>query len=127
MKYIAAAIIRENNKILICQRSAGGSTGYLWEFPGGKIEQGEDAAECVVRECKEELAVDIAVQGIFDKTQYTYPEGELQITFLDATIVKGNITLNVHLDFKWVDISSLEEYDFCPADKDVVKKLCMIG
>ena len=60
MKRIAAAILRRNDKILICRRGPGGSCGYLWEFPGGKIEPGETGEDCAVRECREELGVEIS-------------------------------------------------------------------
>ena len=123
---IAAAIIREKNKILICQRGVSGSTSYLWEFPGGKIEHGESATECVVRECKEELDIEVSVKDIFDKTQHVYPEGELHLTFFNAVIIKGQIKLNVHLDYQWVEAAELEKYDFCPADIDIIKKLRII-
>lgn len=82
MAQVAAAIIRKDNKILICQRGAGGSTAFLWEFPGGKLEPGETLEECLVRECKEELEIDIKVGKVFSETEYEYRTEKLLLPFL---------------------------------------------
>lgn len=123
MTQVAAAIIRKDNKILICQRGAGGSTAFLWEFPGGKLEHGETPEECVIRECKEELEIDIKLGKIFAKTEYEYPDRRIAFTFFEAEITDGKIKASVHKDIKWVTNVELMDYKFCPADIEIIKRL----
>ena len=81
MERIAAAILRRNDKILICRRGSGGSCGYLWEFPGGKIEPGETGEDCAVRECREELGVEIQLQGLRRRLRMNIPTGRTALRF----------------------------------------------
>lgn len=121
---VSAAIIKnEIGEILICQRGAGGSCEYLWEFPGGKIEPKESPEECLIRECKEELEIDIEIQNLYAETIYAYPEREIAFLFFCAKIVHGKPTADVHELIKWVFPDKLILYEFCPADKVVVEKL----
>ena len=124
MTRVSAAIINNSdNEILICQRGQGGSCEFLWEFPGGKIEQGESPEECLVRECLEELEIEIEVLDLFEQTKYSYPEREIEFMFFSASLKKGVPTLNVHNSIKWVSPDMLGEYEFCPADVLVVERL----
>jgi len=123
MVNVTAAIIRQNNKILICQRGAGGSCEYLWEFPGGKLESGETLEECIIRECKEELEIDIVVKNVFAESTYQYPDKEIAFTFFEADIVNGNLKANVHQDVRWIQMQELRNFKFCPADVMIVEKL----
>ena len=123
MAQVAAAIIRKDNKILICQRGAGGSTAFLWEFPGGKLEPDETLEECLVRECKEELEIDIKVGKIFAETEYEYPDRKIAFTFFETELTSGKIKTNVHEDVKWVAAAELKDYEFCPADVAIIKIL----
>ncbi|HBL85336.1 MAG: hypothetical protein A2Y17_01960 [Clostridiales bacterium GWF2_38_85] len=120
---VSAAIIRNNNEILICQKPLGKYNALLWEFPGGKLEQGETAEQCIVRECFEELGVEIMVVGLFDEITHNYPEGTVHISFFDAGIVSGEITLCEHANAKWVTPEQLQQYEFCAADREVGEKL----
>ena len=124
MLQVAAAIIQKDEKILICQRSAGGNCAFLWEFPGGKLEPNESLEECLIRECKEELEIEISVIDIFVETTYKYPEREIGFTFYEAAIIGGELKMNVHNDMQWVFPSELVQYQFCPADLEIVEKLC---
>ncbi|AGC67049.1 hypothetical protein Cst_c00160 [Thermoclostridium stercorarium subsp. stercorarium DSM 8532] len=123
MTKVAAAIIRKNGKILICKRGAGGNCGHLWEFPGGKQEDGETLTECLERELNEELGVKIRVKGVFDTVVYRYPDREIFFTFFNAEIEEGIPCPTVHEEIKWVTPKELTEYEFCPADIEIVKKL----
>lgn len=124
MLQVVAAIIRdEQNRLLICQRKAGGSCALLWEFPGGKLEKGETPEECAVRECREELSVDIRVGSLFGKAVYTYPEQKISFTFFEAKICGGEPKMNVHKDIRWVSPDALKNFTFCPADVDIVSRL----
>lgn len=123
MTKVAAAIIRHEGKLLICKRGSGGNCANLWEFPGGKQEANESLEECLERECKEELGVFVKINGIFDKTTYKYPDGEIYFTFFNAEIKEGELKPTVHKEIRWVTCSELSEYEFCPADRDIVKRL----
>jgi mutator protein MutT len=123
MIQVAAAIIRKNGKVLICQRGAGGSTAFLWEFPGGKLEEGETLEQCLIRECKEELEIDIKVNDVFGKSEYEYADGKIAFTFFSADFTGGIIKVNVHKDIKWVLPNELKDYQFCPADVEIVESL----
>lgn len=123
MTIVAAAIIRKNGKVLICQRGEGGSCALLWEFPGGKLEVGESLESCLVRECKEELDIDIFVKDVFAKTIYQYPDSKIAFTFFNAEFINGEIELNVHKNYKWVLPRELANYRFCPADIEILYKL----
>ena len=124
MTRVSAAIItNSDNEILICRRGPGGSCQFLWEFPGGKIEQGESPEECLIRECLEELEIEIEVLDLFEQTKYSYPEREIEFMFFSASLKKGVPTLNVHNSIKWVSPDMLKEYEFCPADVFVVERL----
>lgn len=115
MVHVSTAIIYQNNKFLICQRAEGGSCPLLWEFPGGKLEAGETLEDCVVRECNEELDIEIRPLTIYQQMIYQYPEKEIYFTFFVAEIVSGEIKKNVHKKVQWVTPSELEQYEFCPA------------
>ena len=90
MIFVSAAIIRNTaGEILICQRGAGGSCAFLWEFPGGKQEAGETAADCLVRECREELGIEIDIVALLEQTSYIYPDNKIGLSFFAAKITGG--------------------------------------
>ncbi|MDR1051634.1 MAG: (deoxy)nucleoside triphosphate pyrophosphohydrolase [Deltaproteobacteria bacterium] len=119
----AAVIIDDRQNVLICQRAAGGSCACLWEFPGGKREQDETLEECLARECGEELDVTVSVGEKIMETVHAYPDKEVKITFLAAAVTRGTPRNLIHLDCRWVSVESLDQYDFCPADRKMVGRL----
>lgn len=123
MKQVTAAIMKKDDKYLICQRSSNDECSLLWEFPGGKLEEGETLEECIVREIKEELELDIKVQGIFTTSIYSFDQKEIYFTVYNSMIVGGKMKLNVHNDVKWVTLNELDEFNFMPADIEFVDKL----
>lgn len=123
MKEVTAAIIRFGEKYLICQRAADDECGMQWEFPGGKLEAGETLEECIVREIREELELDIKVLGVFTKSIYHFSSKEIYFTVFNAEITGGDLKLNVHNDVKWVTLQEMAGYEFMPADVEFVKKL----
>lgn len=123
MKEVTAAIIREGDKILICQRGKDDELPMLWEFPGGKLEAGETLEQCIVREIMEELSLEIKVIDVFAKTIYRFNQKEIHFTFFNARIVAGEMTLNVHNDARWVSAKEMKNYDFMPADVDIAQRV----
>jgi 8-oxo-dGTP diphosphatase len=122
-KQVTAAIIRQDKKILIAQRARDDECPLMWEFPGGKIEPGETAEECVVREIKEELELDIAVLDVYARILYRLRGREIPIIFFNVEITGGTMRLNVHEDARWIDLSEIPNYTFMPPDVEVAKKL----
>ncbi len=124
---VTAAIIQQEGKYLICQRAHDDELPLLWEFPGGKLEPGETLEECIIRECQEELGVDIRLCGEFGRTSYPHKQWELVFTFFQAEIVAGTLTPVVHEQIRWVSAAELKQYVFCPADVEIVEQLAEEG
>ena len=122
MKHIAvaAAIIRRRGKILICKRGEGGSCARLWEFPGGKMEAGEDPAQAAARECAEELGITVRVGELLWRTEHTYPDSEVELFFFAAELAAGEPEARVHEEIVWARPAELAGYAFCPADGPLI-------
>lgn len=121
---VAAAILRKEGQLFICRRGQSGlGCSYLWEFPGGKLEADETPEACLVRECREELDIEIVPEGLLMQTDYDYPEKSMRFYFINAHIAKGTPHLNVHTQALWVRPEELKQYTFCPADEAVVNRL----
>ena len=123
MTEVAAALIWDNGRFLICQRPANKARGLLWEFVGGKTEPGETAAEALVRECREELDVTVAPQDVFCVVTHEYPDITVHLTLFNAVIAQGTPRLLEHNDMKWITPAEIPEYDFCPADEEILRML----
>ena len=123
MTEVAAALIWDNGRFLICQRPANKARGLLWEFVGGKTEPGETAAEALVRECREELDVTVAPRDVFCEVTHEYPDITVHLTLFNAVIAEGTPRLLEHNDMKWITPAEIPEYDFCPADEEILRKL----
>jgi len=123
MNEVTAAIIRDKDKILICQRAADDECALLWEFPGGKREKGETLEECIMREIYEELELNIKILGVFAKSIYHFQGNKIHFTVYNAEIIGGKLKLNVHNAAEWVTVGELDKYKFMPADIEFVNKL----
>ena len=123
MKEVSAAIIIEDGKVLLARRAKGEKLAGYWEFPGGKREEGETIDECLVREIREELSLDIEVVGEFDTSDYKYPGGRIRLIGLLAEIQNGVISKTVHDLVEWIDISSVLDYQLAPADIPLAERL----
>ena len=120
---VAAVIKDEEGKILIAQRNLKKSQGGLWEFPGGKIEVGESREAAIIREIREELAIDIDVVGYIGEKVFNYPDKDVNLIALECVIVGGDIRLLEHEDAKWVGSNELKRFEFAPADMFIVESL----
>jgi 8-oxo-dGTP diphosphatase len=121
---VTAGILRDGDRVLICQRRAGARFGLKWEFPGGKIEDGETAEECLRRELREELAIEADVGPEVYRTEHRYPGGfTVRLLFFQVKRYAGTPT---NLDFErieWVERTALPTYDFLEADRELVDRL----
>ena len=121
---VVAAIIRdENNKIFIVQRNLKKAQGGLWEFPGGKIEQGETEEEALVREIKEEMNMDIEVISKFDEHIHEYPEKQIKLIAFNCKKTSESYELLEHEADAWISEEEFDEYEFAPADVYFVDNL----
>lgn len=120
---VVAALIWNGEKFMICQRPANKKRGLLWEFVGGKVEKGESKEQALIRECKEELDIEIAVDSEFISTKHTYPDITINLTVFNARIVSGRPILLEHNDLKWITKNEIQKYNFCPADEVILEKI----
>lgn len=126
MTDVVAALIFENGKFMICRRPPGKKRALLWEFVGGKVEKGETKEQALKRECREELDVEVDVGEVFLSVVHEYPDLTVRLTVFCARITRGVPRRLEHFDIKWITPSEIKDYDFCPADKDVLAKIAGI-
>ena len=120
---VVAALIWEGDRFLVCQRPAEKRRGLLWEFAGGKVEEGETKREALVRECREELAVVLDVGDEFMDVTHEYPDLTVHLTLFEARIRSGEPTLVEHAAMKWITAEETDSLDFCPADTVILERL----
>ena len=120
MVEVVAALIWDKGRFMICQRPAHKARGLLWEFVGGKVEAGETKAQALIRECREELAVTVAVGDVFMEVIHEYPDITIRLTLFNAKITDGIPKMLEHHDIKWIFPSQIPKFDFCPADTDIL-------
>jgi len=120
---VVAALIWDKGKFLICQRPAHKTRALLWEFPGGKVELGESNESALIRECREELAVNLAVGVPFMDVVYEYDDITVHLSLFNAVIEEGTLRLLEHNDIKWITAAEIPQYQFCPADEKILEKL----
>ncbi|MCH5254214.1 MAG: 8-oxo-dGTP diphosphatase MutT [Lachnospiraceae bacterium] len=119
---VVAAIITDGEKIFATQRGYGEFKDG-WEFPGGKIEQGETPKQALQREIREELTVEIEVGELFDTVEYDYPDFHLTLHCFLCTIKSGEMILKEHEAARWLTKETLDSVDWLPADVGVIEKL----
>ncbi len=120
---VVAALIWEKDKFLICQRPANKARGLLWEFVGGKVEPGETLPQALVRECQEELDITVDVGRKFMEVVHEYPDMLIRLTLFHCVIPQGFPKALEHNALCWIHPSQIDQYDFCPADTDILKEI----
>ena len=123
MTEVVAALIWDKDKFMICQRPVHKARGLLWEFVGGKVEQGETKEQALVRECQEELSVTLSVGDVFMDVVHEYPDITVHLTLFNATIAEGIPQKLEHNDIRWISVSEIDNYNFCPADVKILDKI----
>lgn len=123
MTEVVAALIRDGERFMICQRPAHKTRGLLWEFVGGKVEPGETKAEALIRECREELDVTVSVGDVYAAPVHEYPDITVRLTLFNAAIEEGEPRLLEHAALRWITPAEIPQYDFCPADEEILRML----
>lgn len=120
---VVAALIWDKDRFMICQRPFHKTRGLLWEFVGGKTEEGETKEEALIRECREELDITVKPLDIFIEVRHEYPDLTVNLTLFNAEIDEGIPKMLEHHDIRWITVNEIPEYDFCPADEEILKAL----
>ena len=121
---VTAAIIESDDKILIAQRKSEDVIfGGLWEFPGGKIEDGETPEECMARELMEELEIEVEVGTLITSNKHRYPNGIFELLAYRVQHICGNFVLNDHDEIKWITIDEISNFEFPPANTPIINYL----
>lgn len=127
MTEVVAALIWDNDKFMICQRPATKSCALLWEFVGGKVEPGETKEQALIRECQEELAITLSVADAFMDVVHEYPDITVHLTLFNATIADGLPQKLEHNDIKWITPAEIPQYNFCPADTEILARIIEVS
>jgi mutator protein MutT len=122
---VVAALIRDNGKLLVCQRKRGTSFAMMWEFPGGKVKPGETLKQALVRELEEELGTQATIGSEVYRAQHRYAElsEPIELIFFHAQLNPRSVRNLVFQEILWREPSSLSELNFLPADRELIEKL----
>lgn len=123
MTEVVAALIWDGDRFLACQRPPHKARGLLWEFVGGKVEPGETRQEALIRECREELDVEVAVGELFMELTHEYPDLTVRLSLYHASITDGTPKKLEHNDIRWIRVRDIDTLEFCPADADIINRL----
>lgn len=123
MTQVVAALIRDGRKFMIFQRPATKTRAFEWEFVGGKVEKGETLEQALIRECREEIGVTVRVGSIFAEVDHEYPDITIHLTLFNAEIAEGTPQMLEHNAIRSITPDEIPQYNFCPADKDILEKI----
>jgi 8-oxo-dGTP diphosphatase len=123
MKEVSAGIFVKNGRILLAQRGEKGPLPGYWEFPGGKRECDETIFACLEREIMEELGVTCRAEKIFCENVFEYDHGTIKLVAIFSSLTDDDIVLNVHDDYKWIEIADVLSYKLAPADVYIAQRL----
>ena len=120
---VVAAVIKKNDFFLIANRSFEANSSGLWEFPGGKVEEKETFVSALIREIEEELSLKIQVGDKITSIDLKTSDKHISVHYFYALILSGQIILNVHSEFKWVERNQLESFKYIDGDRYVLEYL----
>jgi 8-oxo-dGTP diphosphatase len=120
---VAAGIIQSGDRILICQRHHTDAYGLQWEFPGGKVRDGEELPASLARELEEELAIEAEIGPEVFRLRHRYPDRYVEVVFFRIPRHRGEVRNQVFEAIAWAPRSRLAEYNFLEADRELVKRL----
>jgi len=124
MKLVAAALIVQDGKLLVCQRTKHQTMPLKWEFPGGKIEEGEQPRDAMRRELEEELGINADVGDEVARIRHTYNGGsQVELRFFLVPKFRGELENRIFRDVRWVERAKLPDYDFLDADRELVQEI----
>lgn len=123
MVQVVAALIWRDEKFMICQRPLSKTRALQWEFVGGKVEEGETLEQALNRECIEEIGVGVEVGRVFAEVDHVYPDITIHLTLFNARLAGGEPKMLEHNDIRFITPSEIPQYEFCPADKDILEKI----
>lgn len=123
MLIVTAAVIVDGGKILLAQRKPGAHMELRWEFPGGKLEEGEHPEQCLIREIKEELDLTIEIIDIYKVVKFKYEENDVLILCYKCRPVGGKARIVDCNAFRWIGRDQLDQFEYVPADVAIVEKL----
>ncbi|MFQ5989157.1 MAG: (deoxy)nucleoside triphosphate pyrophosphohydrolase [Candidatus Methylomirabilales bacterium] len=118
---VTAGIITHGGRVLICQRRQGSWGEYKWEFPGGKVEDGEDPRECLRRELKEELAIEPEIGPLLCRLEHRYPDRDVELIVFHIPAYTGEIRNRQFENIRWVGRDEIAQFDFLEADRPVIE------
>jgi mutator protein MutT len=120
---VAIALVRRDGRLLIARRPGGTHLAGLWEFPGGKVEEGETPAQCLVRELREEIGIEIAVGDPHEVLEFVYPERQVRIYPFECSLLAGVPHPIGCAELRWVTPAELADYEFPPANATLLAKI----
>ena len=124
---VVAALIRDGERFLICKRPAHKARALMWEFPGGKVEAGESPRDALIRECMEELDITLDVGELYMQVTHEYPDIRIRLSLYEAVIASGQLRGKEHEALCWILPREIPDYEFCPADVDIIDRICREG
>lgn len=120
---VVAALIRDGERFLICKRPAHKARALMWEFPGGKVEAGESPRDALIRECMEELDITLDVGGMYMQVTHEYPDIQIRLSLYEAVIASGELRGKEHEALCWILPREIPDFEFCPADVDIIDRI----
>ena len=120
---VVAAVIKKNDLFLIANRSFENNSQGIWEFPGGKVEENETFNSALMREIKEELSLNIKVGNMIATIDLNKTDKNIYVHYYYAIILSGQISLNVHSEFKWVPHNQLKSFTYIDGDRHILNYL----
>jgi 8-oxo-dGTP diphosphatase len=121
MLKVTCAIVTERNKILVTQRNSSSDHPLKWEFPGGKLKTDETVEECIIREIREELDIEIEIRQSMVSVNHDYGFKQIELIPFLCVIKSGQIKLSEHLELDWASIYELKKVDFAAADLKLIQ------